>query len=364
MTLLVQVSAPVEGGVRDYALSLQRCWQQAGLASEDWQHPLTHRQATLGQRLHAIEPIRPDAAAAPDARPDIAMLLHFSGYGYAARGLCGWLVDEIETARRDFGCRLRVVTMFHELAASGPPWRSAFWLAAAQGRIAERLARASDCIWTNSAQHERWLRSRLNGATVEIGVQPVFSTIGEGCDDSTRPRLPSLVIFGADSTRQRALRHWRLHAPTLGALGIRDAVEIGPGSSVLAGQHDFAGPPLRFAGRLAADDVARQLCNSRFALLDYPSIHLAKSSVFAACTALGCVVLNTARPGPDADGLQAGTHYLNLLGHKPLPTASEALDSIARAAQTWYRGHVLQRQSVAFAGACGVQFEGQASAPG
>jgi hypothetical protein len=54
------------------------------------------------------------------------VLLHFSGYGYARRGLCRWLVDGL-TRWKAAGAQRRVVTMFHEVYASGPIWRSSFW---------------------------------------------------------------------------------------------------------------------------------------------------------------------------------------------------------------------------------------------
>ena len=107
-----------------------------------------------------------------------SLLVHYSGYGYDRRGVCRWLLREIERARQELGDSLRVVTMIHELYAFGPPWRSAFWLGGAQAWVAAGIARASDALWTNTECHARWLRARVD-SSIAIETHPVFSTVGE-----------------------------------------------------------------------------------------------------------------------------------------------------------------------------------------
>src|SRR5262245_52331834 len=68
-------------------------------------------------------------------RSDATALLHYVGYGYADRGCPFWLVQGLEQWRRRGGGR-RLVTMFHELYAFGPPWRSSFWTMPLQRSIA------------------------------------------------------------------------------------------------------------------------------------------------------------------------------------------------------------------------------------
>jgi hypothetical protein len=95
------------------------------------------------------------------------------------------------------------------------------------------------------------------------------------------------------------------------------------------------------------------LQRSAFGLLDYPSIHLGKSTVFAAYAAHGCVVLNTASPGPQADGLAGGTHFL----HLSFADAGASFDvadrqAMSAAARAWYAQHPLPRQAEAIATLC------------
>ncbi|MFZ4728709.1 MAG: glycosyltransferase family 1 protein, partial [Pseudanabaena sp.] len=68
------------------------------------------------------------------------VLLHYVGYGYAKRGCPVWLVDGIQRWKNLYPDRL-LVTMFHELHASGtPPWTSSFWLSPLQKNLVTRLA--------------------------------------------------------------------------------------------------------------------------------------------------------------------------------------------------------------------------------
>jgi hypothetical protein len=338
---LVQLVAPGSGGVRDYLDCLRQGWLAQGSSTEVLELSASLAdQIPLATRLHLL--------SATGSGP-CTLLIHFSGYGYHPRGLCGWLVREVQATRRAFGSDLRVVTMFHELFASGPPWRSAFWLTGLQAGVAGRLAQASDAIWTNSAHHARWLRDQVRAGT-PICVQPVFSTIGEpGCVRPVGERARQLVVFGSASTRARALQRLRRYAAMLNTLGIQNVVEVGSGPatvwtcSTLRHQH---------LGRLDEPALHRLLQGSAYALIDYPSVHLGKSTVFAGYTVHGCVVLNTAEPGPDADGLQAGLHYQTLgqVGAR----WREQPQSMADAARAWYAQHSLAGQLQSFAEFCAL----------
>src|SRR5712691_6473388 len=54
------------------------------------------------------------------------VILHFVNYGYQKRGVPFWLLPILRGLRAQ--CRGAWLTIFHELYASGPPWKSAFWL--------------------------------------------------------------------------------------------------------------------------------------------------------------------------------------------------------------------------------------------
>jgi hypothetical protein len=329
MTLpLVQVLPPGPGGVADFACCLVAHWQAAG------------RPSLL---LPLAEPGAADrlAAALPDGG---TLVVHFSGYGYAPRGLCDWLVDAVQALRARPGVPLRVVTVFHELYAVGPPWRSAFWTSAAQQRIAIRLAASSDTLWTNTQAHARWLAQHAPARP--LLVRPVFSNIGEPAEPPAfAARERTAVVFGSAVTRQRAFDALARCPRALRALPLESLTEIGPGapSTIAPGL-----PPRQVLGALPPAALRDTLQRAAFGVLDYPGPLLGKSGVFAALVACGCVAINTDRACAPGDGLTAGREYLALDG-----AADDAPDIAARAL-AWYAGHRAARQAQELLDLCGL----------
>jgi hypothetical protein len=344
MTAVVaQVVAPGSGGVRDYLECLRSGWLKLGHQTEviELSEPLA-RARSLADRVEDLIAASRGADSAPGTA---TLLVHFSGYGYHKRGLCQWLVQELLDLKKRREAQARVVTMFHELAAFGPPWKSEFWLAGIQSAIAGRMAQLSDAIWTNSNHHAHWLRQRARPST-PIEVYPVFSTIGE--PERVPPfsaRARRLVIFGSAGTRSRAIRALAAHAAELRHLGIDEAVEVGSGQAA-----DWALPGLvhRRLGRLPEHRLSELMRESAFALIDYPTVHLGKSTVFAAYAVHGCAVINTCRPGADVDGLVEGRHYVRL-GQATGRSVSPVAESLGPALRDWYTAHALDRQVVAYA---------------
>lgn len=338
---LIQVVPPGEGGVVDYARCLQAEWARQGRASQ-WLalSQASARARPLAMQLRALM----EQLASPAPR-SCALVLHFSGYGYGQRGLCGWLLDELSAARAQFGAALRVVPLFHELFASGPPWRSAFWLSRWQASISARIARQADAVWTNADEHAQWLRAAVRGG-VPVHVRPVFSNVGEGdAPDAAADRAPRAVVFGTASTRQRALRGLQRFEAALRQLGVEELVEAGTGAASPLGLGSL---PRRHAGRLEPAALSALLQSSRFAVLDYPSSLLAKSGVFAACATHACVVLVTRPPGADVDGLVAGHDYVNLhrLNQRPGSLATpEPQHAMGARLARWYGDHRLAAQA-------------------
>jgi hypothetical protein len=345
--LLIQVVPPGEGGVRDYLECLKSQWASAGIES----HVIELSQASVrSQSLLDCVLSLAGRGVGPDSQATFSLLIHFSGYGYERRGLCFWLLREVEQAKARLGDRLRVVTMFHELFASGPPWGSAFWLSRLQARIARELAGVSDEIWTNTEQHGRWLREQA-GPTTPITVQPVFSTVGE--PERLAPmqgREPSLVVFGSTSTRRRALAALPRYAEALAQQGISEILEVGSGEAT---PWNASGLKLRFLGRMEQPELRALLQREAYGLIEYPPKYLGKSTVFAAYAVHGCVSINVADAGEDSDGLQSGTHFVSLSHNTTLPDP-QALEAMSTAACSWYACHSLTHQAAAFAASCGI----------
>lgn len=264
------------------------------------------------------------------------LLLHYANYGYERRGCPAVLIDGLARwkAGRAGG---RLVTVFHEVYASGPPWRSSFWLAPRQRRLAARLARLSDGLLTSLPLYAGLLARVAPG--VKVAVAPVFSTIGEPAGaPAENGRAATLVVFGGAGARARAYGELR---PSLAAscreLGIAEILDIGPDAGA-PGRLD--GLPVRTLGVLPAAEISARMLASRAGFLAYPPRFLPKSTIFAAYCAHGLVPACAWekrgdespappfwRPGGGAD-----------------PRAAAA------AAQGWYREHSLARQAELYAG--------------
>jgi hypothetical protein len=327
---IVQVGPPVEGGVLDYLACLESAWRERGIAVD---------RLLVDQAGCAATPLTHQLSACVGDAP-CTLVLHYSGYGYGHRGLCGWLMDELAALCRQRGNAVRLVVVFHELYAFGPPWRSAFWLAPQQARLAARLARLADAVWTNSLAHAQWLRRHLASGRPLV-TRPVFSNIG---DCATPPplgeRLPRAVVFGSASTRQRAFAALEGSSDLLAPLGPLDWVEVGSGPACAP-----AALNCRHVGRLKAHEVAALLLESRLAVLDYTAELLGKSGVLAAYAAHGCLVIDTCVNGRDADGLCAGRDYLRLSDLSASASDPGALQARADALHRWYADHTLVRQA-------------------
>ncbi len=327
---IVQLAPHGPGGVSDYLEALAARWLAGGVPTS------VLRLARADVRL---EPLVARLRALAGPTDAVGVVLHFSGYGYAPRGLCGWLLDELDDARRELGAQLRLLTVFHELYATGRPWTSAFWTSGVQARIATRLARRSDAIWTNSGHHGRWLGAAA-GATVPVQVAPVFATIGEASGATPAPshRPATMVVFGGTSTRQRAFDGLARWPGLLGRLGVVRIDEMGGGG---ASRCPGGLPRHVHHGSLPQDALAHALQSARYGLIDYPPRHLGKSTVYAAYASFGCVTVNTDSTPEPADGLQPGAHYLV---DRTAPTGA-VLDAVADAARRWYDGHRLEVQA-------------------
>ncbi|GAB4556455.1 MAG: hypothetical protein IV105_01625 [Rhizobacter sp.] len=335
---LIQVVPEGQGGVFDYLQCLKAQWDARGLSS----HVIA-----LSEKLAAEHSLakRIDACIGEPGRQACSVVLHFSGYGYAKRGVCFWLLDELQALRAARSHTLKLTVVFHELFAAGPPWSSAFWVSGSQKRIATLLAQMADLAWTNTQRHATWLSGELRSG-VRLHQRPVFSNVGE--PRSVPPpsgRVARAVVFGLSSTRQRVFDALQGHEATLQRLGIHELVEVGSGGASKWAMFDM---PHRHLGRLEQAELSELLLLSRFALVDYPADCLAKSGVFAAYAAHGCVVIDTHPPGPDTDGLVGGRDYFSLqtlIEGVDAGLGAHELELTAARCHRWYDEHRLDLQA-------------------
>lgn len=271
---------------------------------------------------------------------DELIFLQYSGYGYAKKGAPLWLLKEI----RDQKSRGKLIGIFfHELYATGPPWRSAFWFSAVQRYVAIELAQLCDFWITNRDASEAWLKKYASSKP--HAVLPVFSNVGEL--NSFKPRkLGSVVVFGSAALRVATYR----------AGGKRLFEWIHSEGFVL---HDI-GPPIAdvemlnahhahgvvIHGRLDQGKVSEILSNSSHGVIAYSADHISKSGVFAAYCAHGVCPILLANKYVASDGLEAGVHFIS-----GIPNADDGSDGreFSLAAWGWYQSHRIEEHRNAVA---------------
>jgi hypothetical protein len=223
------------------------------------------------------------------------VILHYANYGYQARGMPLKLRDFAQQLRRTL--RGRWITMFHELYASGPPWRSAFWVRPFQVKIARDMMDLSDsCFVSNSIIAEEIHRHNPAKA---VRLVPVMSNFGEPPLSDFTARSPRRwVICGGTALIARSLRSFST---------VRKAIpsEYSPQQlDVIGGQRDArvralvkAMPDIscNYHPEVPVDDASQFLAQSSFGWLDYfgrgtvwPGM-IFKSGSFAAFCAHGVV---------------------------------------------------------------------------
>lgn len=355
--MVVQLVPHGEGGVRDFADALAEVWKSWGTTSP--RLPLSKTE-TSAQALHLRLAKWVGPAGPVQDRAVLPVLVHYSGYGYHRRGLSGWLARELAELKRHHP--VRIMVLFHELHASGPPWRSAFWLGGLQALAARQVVTQADALWTNAEAHAAWL-NRCIGSRRDLTpvVRPVFSNVGEPASPPSPAARPGhLLVFGSQASRQRVALALRRDRAVLDQLALTDIIEAGTGAPTLT---PTAGLSARFAGALSQTEMSDLLLQCRFGLIDYPDDLLAKSSVFAAYAAHGCAVVNLRHGHPGhgtstADGLSAGKHYMAassaaglaaqaaaMAGTSASASNSAALQAMADATRAWYGQHALVSQA-------------------
>jgi hypothetical protein len=174
-------------GVGDYALTLA-----AGLKS-CYDRETTFLAATTSAMSVAGFPVFQLNAISEGQCHELNcenIVLHYVNYGYQNRGIPFGLLKSLRRLRGF--CDGRFVTVFHELYASAPPWRSAFWLQPLQKLLAGKVARMSDaCVVSSEVMRDALQRLSV---TSTISVHPVSSSVGE-------PALSTEQLSGRDPHR-------------------------------------------------------------------------------------------------------------------------------------------------------------------
>lgn len=277
-------------------------------------------------------------------------LLQYIGYGFAKRGCPNWLVRGLGSWKNQ-NSNNKLITMFHELWAWGPPWTSSFWCHAIQKRITARLAQLSSHCLSSREKNVEIIQSLGSGQHQHISTVPIFSTIGE--PQKILPlteRDKRLIVFGS-ATRRAAV--YQNSTDLLGQISkkleIREILDIGPELNVKPTLQGLT--PITTLGQRSETEIVSLLQTSLAGVLDYPTALLAKSSIFAAYCAHGLIPVVTdnetsrSSTANEHDGLKAGQHYW----FEPKEVDFESGQLLAARAHDWYQAHNIETAAKIYA---------------
>jgi hypothetical protein len=330
-------------GVGDYALALARGLRdQHGIDSVFVAHETEAKHEIDSFPIFALE----EFSRARVAHETCAgIILHYVNYGFQKRGVPFALVSFLKTLRHQCGSALLVI--FHELFASGPPWRSEFWLQPLQRKIARELARLADTRVVSCESTRDQLENLFPDSNAII--QPVTSTWGEPVLDDTqlRQRDPHCwIICGGTRLVERSLHSFlKMSAPADYAPRKLFVVGGAPNSHVRALLNAPSNFTAEYFPAISREEAAPMFSAAAFAWLDYfdsnkvPADVLLKSSTFNALCAYGII---TAMP--------FATGEISINGDRlPAPFAISKMPAAPRRADTtvgiyqWYHRHASSR---------------------
>ena len=273
------------------------------------------------------------------------VLLHYVGYGYQKRGCPLWLVRGLESWKKA-NTRRRLVVMFHELYAFGPPWSSSFWTSPLQRALVKSLALMSEHSLTNLQVSRKSLARITSRSESDFSVLPVFSNVGEPQSlPAWSSRRARLVVFGDPAWRRQAyFEHQGALEDACAAFGLDEIVDIGSPCGTLPKLRVYCVPK----GNLPAEQVSAELLDARAGFFAYPAAYLGKSGVFAAYAAHGLVPVTHAENLADNDdGLRQRDHFVSIGSWYSYGAGD--LQLVAQGARDWYANHKISAQAGCYA---------------
>lgn len=354
---LVPALSPPLGGVGDYALGIaERLEAEFKIGSEflacnpEWSgsnrkgsfvvRTLRERSAArLGNELHDIfSEIESKGCSGKQV-----VLLQLSPYGYERNGCPFWLARGLRSWIDRAPEQRKLITMFHELYAAGPPWSKAFWLSGLQKQAVRGVLASTSFAMTNMRRYARELEAWGGTGIFQIRHLPVPSNVGEPTSvPILARRARRICVFGVSPGLRRpsdqeqhllrqAVRSWPIEEIALiGSTPHPDAFD-GIGCNVVT----HRGLPAAQVGGILEDSV--------LGLLWYPAEALGKSTIYAAYCAHGVPTMLMSVSGRRDDSLDGpifGSHYITA-GALGAPWDANMLQQVADGARSWYPAHSL-----------------------
>lgn len=326
----------------DYALTITEKLR----AKFGWNTLFATFQTSSAVNAAGFEVVPLESLISDAARKYEHTLLHYVNYGFQKRGVPFRLLSILRRLRGQHHGKL--VTIFHEIYASGPPWSSAFWLQPLQIQLAKSVGRLSDACIVSSDNFLSELRRLVPTAQVEL--HPVPSGLGEPslASDQITDRDPHRwAIVGGTGLSERSLRSFsQLLARIPESIAPRKLFVLGgvdnPATRSMLGELAVESD---YRPRITAADASEILGTCSFAWFNYfhrPDVEtsvILKSSAFAAACAHGVIPVFPHRGSAvSLDGDRLPGPFFIESDRCEIPDA-QARAKIATAIYAWYQSH-------------------------
>jgi len=239
------------------------------------------------------------------------VILHFSGYGYASRGLCFNLIKSLEKWKQNNKNR-KLITIFHEIYAIGPIYRMSFWTSLPQKYLAKKLLKLSNVALVTSKQNNITLSSFDKNK--KIIYSNVFSNVGElKKKRKFHVRKNIAIIFGNTYQKQilykDILVNKNQYDAILKKMSIKKIIDIGPKIEI-SKQIKFI--DIFRVGVKSKKYISLLLRNSKAGLVFYPVNQMTKSGIIAAYASHGLVIINLCKEKIfKTNEFISGVHYIS-----------------------------------------------------
>ena len=222
------------------------------------------------------------------------IILHFSGYGYANRGLCFDLINCLNEWKKT-NSNNRLITIFHEIYAKGPLYRISFWTHFFQKFIAKKLLNLSNISIVTSKENKFELIS-LNSKK-KILYTNVISNIGElNKNKNLKKRKKLAVIFGSSAQKESLyndiILNEKKYLNIMKKMAIKKIIDIGPKIQKIRALKFLE---LKSVGIKPKKYISTIMRKSKLGIVYYSVSQMTKSGIVAAYVSHGLLVLNRSR---------------------------------------------------------------------
>lgn len=331
-------------GVGDYALNLARALRR----NHNIESTFLVANETDVRTIEGFDVLTPLDAADPVVTTSRAVVLHYVNYAFQRRGVPFTLRDFAQRLRRQIPGRW--ITMFHEMYASGAPWKSAFWLRPWQVRIARQLIRLSDVCFVSNDVIAREIRKHAPQSRVRL--VPIMSNFGEPQLQSFERTATRWAVCGGNALIARSLNSLATISDQLPEWCRPNHVDVIGGTdddAVTAAANRLCRAIASLAvdrhPQITAEHASRILQQCAFGWLDYfgsgkvwPGM-IFKSGSFAACCANGAVPVlhhREDRLGVSGDAFPGPFFVTNAGSRVP---ANNGVSTAREQTYRWYHRH-------------------------